>query len=82
MEVEAVQLVAGLLRIHDVVIDNEGSSLSVGGNALADLALGGSAPSSRIEAAYRGDIPDRSVLAEELKELLRSDVVAVKICKR
>lgn len=39
LEVEAVQLVAGLLRIHDVVIDNKGSSLGVGSDALADLAV-------------------------------------------
>lgn len=39
LEVEAVQLVAGLLCVHDVVIDNEGSSLCVGGNALADLTV-------------------------------------------
>lgn len=40
LEVEAVQLVARLLRIHDVFIDDEGSSLCVGRNALADLAAG------------------------------------------
>lgn len=39
LEVEAVQLVAGLLRIHDVVIDNKGGSLGIGSNALADLAV-------------------------------------------
>lgn len=38
LKVEAVQLVASLLRIHDVLIDNEGSALGVRGNALADLA--------------------------------------------
>lgn len=40
LEVEAVQLVARLLRIHDVFIDDEGSALCVAGNALADLAAG------------------------------------------
>lgn len=40
LEVEAVQLVARLLRIHDVFIDNESSALCVGCNALADLAAG------------------------------------------
>jgi hypothetical protein len=39
LEVEAVQLVASLLCIHDVFIDDEGSSLGVAGNALADLTV-------------------------------------------
>jgi len=38
LEVEAVQLVARLLRIHHVLIDNEGCTLGVVGNSLADLA--------------------------------------------
>ena len=40
LEVEAVELVAGLLRIHYVFIDNESSALGIGRNALADLAVG------------------------------------------
>lgn len=38
LEVEAVELVAGLLRIHYVLIDHEGRSLGTSGNALANLA--------------------------------------------
>ena len=38
LKVEAVQLVAGRLRIHDILVDNEGGALCVVGNALADLA--------------------------------------------
>lgn len=38
LEVEAVELVAGRLCVHYVFIDNEGGSLCVVGNALADLA--------------------------------------------
>ena len=55
LEVEAVQLVAGLLCVHHVVIDNKGSSLGVGGNALADLAVGTLVWRSRVEVevAYR-----------------------------
>lgn len=40
LEVEAVQLVASLFCIHYVVIDNEGSTLCVGSDALADLTVG------------------------------------------
>lgn len=85
LEVEAVQLVACLLCIHDVVIDNKGSALGIGGNALADLAIMG--VSSEIDprgagvfSRSKGGVPNRPVLAEELKELLRSDVVAVEAC--
>jgi hypothetical protein len=38
LEVEAIQLVARLLRIHHVLIDNEGRALGVVGDSLADLA--------------------------------------------
>ena len=38
LEVEAVELVAGLLRVHYVFIDDEGGALGVGGNALSHLA--------------------------------------------
>lgn len=37
-EIEAVQLVAGLLGVGDLVVDDEGGALGVGGVALADLA--------------------------------------------
>lgn len=57
LKVVAVQFVAGLLRIHNIFVDNEGGALGVARNALADLANG-------------------PVLAEEIEQLLRSDVVA------
>lgn len=40
LEVVAVQLVAGLLRVHDIFIDDESSALRVGRNALSNLAAG------------------------------------------
>jgi hypothetical protein len=40
LEVEAVQLVARLLRIHHVLIDNEGRALGVVGDPLTDLTVG------------------------------------------
>jgi hypothetical protein len=39
LEVEAIQLVAGLLGIHYVLIDNKRSSFGVVGDALADLTM-------------------------------------------
>jgi hypothetical protein len=39
-EVEAVELVAGLLGVGHLVVDDEGGALGVGGVALADLAHG------------------------------------------
>ena len=41
LEVEAVELVAGLLGIHYVFIDDEGGALCVRGDALTDLAARG-----------------------------------------
>ena len=38
LEVEAVQLVAGALRVHDIFVDDEGGALGVACDALADLA--------------------------------------------
>jgi hypothetical protein len=73
LEVEAVQLVARLLRIHHILIDNECRALGVVGNALADLAR------YRQYAATShafSNLPDWTKLAEEVEELLRGDVVA------
>ena len=39
LEVVTVQLVARRLRIHHVLIDDEGSALGIAGNALPDLAV-------------------------------------------
>lgn len=40
LEVEAVELVAGGLGVHDVLVDDVGGALCVGRDALADLADG------------------------------------------
>lgn len=40
LEVEPVQLVAGLLRVHDILVDDEGGAFGVVRDALADLAGG------------------------------------------
>lgn len=73
LEVKAVQLVTRLFRIHHVFIDNESCALGAAGNSLADLATllacCGSHPLV--------NIPDWTKLAEEVEELLGSDVVAV-----
>lgn len=37
LKVEAVQLIACLLGIHDVLVHNEGSALSIVGDTLANL---------------------------------------------
>lgn len=39
LKVEAVQLVAGLLRIHDILVDNESGAFRVIGNSLANLSI-------------------------------------------
>jgi hypothetical protein len=41
LEVEAVQLVASLLRIHHVFIDDERGAFGIRGDTLADLATRG-----------------------------------------
>lgn len=38
LEVEAIELVACLLGVHYVLINDEGGTLGIAGNALADLA--------------------------------------------
>jgi hypothetical protein len=38
LEVEAVELVAGLLGVHDIFVDDKGGALGVVGDALSDLA--------------------------------------------
>jgi hypothetical protein len=37
LEVEAVQLVAGAFRVHDIFVDDEGGAFGVACDALADL---------------------------------------------
>jgi len=53
LEVEAVELIAGLLGIHHVFIDDEGSALGVRGDALTDLATPGVSMSSTRYSAWR-----------------------------
>lgn len=73
LEVEAVQLVARLLRVHHVLIDNECRALGVVGDALAYLARSCQHAAS-LDSML--NLPDWTKLAEEVEELLRSDVVA------
>lgn len=39
LEVETVELVAGGFRVHHIIVDDEGSALGVGRDALADLSV-------------------------------------------
>jgi hypothetical protein len=39
LEVVTIQLVARLLRVHHVLIDDEGGALGIAGNALPNLAI-------------------------------------------
>jgi hypothetical protein len=64
LEVEAVQLVARLLCIHHVFIDNECRALGIVGDSLADLTrLSQQAASSGVVL----NIPDWAKLAEEVE---------------
>lgn len=55
LEIEAVELVAGLFCIHYVFIDNEGCAFGVVGDALADLSVKKSAS----EVVKRGPVRPR-----------------------
>jgi len=88
LEVKTIQLVASGFGIHHVLIDDERSSLGIVGDALADLATRASQPCSLLpgrffhphrRAGWKFEevIPDRTKLAEEIKEFLGRDVVAV-----
>ena len=54
-EVEAVQLVAGLLGVLDVVVDDEGGALGGGAVAGADLA-DGTEFREQVEEGWRVDV--------------------------
>ena len=45
LKVETVQFVTGLLRIHDIFVDDKSCALGVVGDALADLTARGLARS-------------------------------------
>lgn len=68
LKVEAVQLVAGLLSIHDIFVNDECGAFGVVGDALADLTvlcISVSHPSNSLRrgnAAYRTgpNLPKRS----------------------
>lgn len=89
LEIEAIQLIASCFCVHDVLINDKSGAFGVVGNSLADLAGGTLAhsttrnqanhlPGSREEKRrWRKDIPHRAELPKEIKELFRSDVVAV-----
>jgi hypothetical protein len=77
LEVVAVQLVARLLCIENVLVNDKGSALGVVGNALTDLTAAVGEHRLQISStAGRCDIPDRSVFAEEVEQLLRRYVIA------
>ena len=73
LEVEAVQLVARLLGIHYVFIDNECRSFGIIRNSLTDLTRWS------VCCMVLGvmNIPNWTKLSEEVEELLWCDVVAV-----
>jgi len=74
LEVEAVELVASRFGIHYVFIDNERCALGIAGDALTDLAI----ERQQVGERERGhiDVPHRAKFAEEVEELLCSDVEA------
>lgn len=77
LEVEAIELIASLLSIHYVLIDNECGPFGVVGDTLADLA--GFTVSIKISVlAWKGHgIPYWAELAKEVKKLFRCYVVAI-----
>lgn len=78
MEVKAVQLVAGLFRIHDIFKDDESGSLGVVRDALADLAKATLVSDVILSAAtvIPIDLPHWPKLAKQLKQLFWRYVVA------
>lgn len=69
LEVEAVQLIASLLCIHDILVDDERRALRVIRDSLTDLAAEWSV-SSLVRPEVDGwflDIPDRPKLAKEVE---------------
>lgn len=76
LEVEAVQLVASLLRIHDVLIDNERSAFCVCGDTLPDLAIEGVSEQSIESEGRCRCVPNGPKLAEEVEEFLWCNVIA------
>ena len=76
LKVVAVQLVARLLRIHHVFIDDEGGALGVARDALSNLTVYRSQRKPPGTKAGEVDVPDGPVLPKEVEQLLWSDVVA------
>lgn len=68
LEVEAVELVAGLLCIHHVFVDDERSALGVVGNALSHLAVQKQSQSS---ARYKVGFVATVVMLTELGQTCR-----------
>jgi len=79
LEVETIQLIARLLGIHHVLVDDIGGSFGLIGNALADLAVHMvsiwilRSCGARVE----GVLPDGTEFAKQIEQLLWSDVVAI-----
>lgn len=68
MEIEAVELVAGLLGVGYVFIDNEGSTLGVVGDTLSNLANWAKF-SEKVEQLFRSDVVTQ-VLYEQTNAVL------------
>lgn len=78
LEVESVQLVAGLLGVHNIFIDNKGGALGSVGNSLADLAaqaVSVCCDTAAMDKCWARGAPDWAEFTEEFEELFRSDVV-------
>lgn len=83
MEVEAVQLVASLLGVHDIFEDDEGGAFGVVGDALADLAAAHVSQWSRaISVKWRANLPHGTEFAKQLEELFGRDVVIEVLYKK
>lgn len=88
LEVEAVQLVAGTLCIHDIFVDDESGSLGICRDSLADLtekklvlALSRVVRRAAAEASGVEDgiafVPDRPKFAKKIEEFLTTEGVSI-----
>lgn len=75
LEIESVELVAGLFGVYHILVDNECGALCVVGDALADLANSSLAQCRATVGEKSQYSPDRTELAKELEEIVGTDVV-------
>lgn len=75
LEIEAVELVAGLFGVYNILVDNECGALCVVGDALTDLTDSWSAQCRARVGKREWHSPNRTKLAKELKEVVGTDVV-------